>query len=202
MSVYKACVLSTLLYGSETWTTYSHQERRLNSFHLRCIRRILNITWRDKVSNSEILTKANVPSIHALLTHRRLRWLGHVARMEDGRIPKDILYGQIPVGSRHVGRPMLRFTDVCKRDLMAAEIEVNTWESAAADRTSWRRRIRAGTIISDSNRFDNWKQKKDKQNERKHLNLSSNYKCRKCNRDCHSRIGLHSHNRRCYDQAL
>ena len=34
MAVYNACVIITLLYGSETWTTYDGQERRLNSFHL------------------------------------------------------------------------------------------------------------------------------------------------------------------------
>jgi len=41
--VYQACVLSTLLYGSETWSTYMRQERRLNSFHIRCLQRIVKI---------------------------------------------------------------------------------------------------------------------------------------------------------------
>ena len=45
MVVYNACVVSTLMYGSETWTTYARQEKRLNSFHLRSIRRILGISW-------------------------------------------------------------------------------------------------------------------------------------------------------------
>ena len=53
MAVYNACVISTLLYGSETWTTYAGQERRLNSFHLRSIRRILGISWQDKVTNAD-----------------------------------------------------------------------------------------------------------------------------------------------------
>ena len=44
MQVYQAVVLSTLLYDSEAWTLYS-QERRLSAFHLRCLRRLLNITW-------------------------------------------------------------------------------------------------------------------------------------------------------------
>ena len=43
--IYQACVLSTLLYGSESWTTYMCQERRLNTFHMRCLKRILGITW-------------------------------------------------------------------------------------------------------------------------------------------------------------
>ena len=44
MQVYQAVVLSTLLYGSEAWTLYSHQEHRLSAFHLRCVRRLLGIT--------------------------------------------------------------------------------------------------------------------------------------------------------------
>ena len=35
VAVYNSCVLSKLLYGNETWTTYSDQEKRLNAFHLR-----------------------------------------------------------------------------------------------------------------------------------------------------------------------
>ena len=48
LKVYQACVLSTLLFSSESWTTYARQENRLESFHLRCLRRILGITWQDK----------------------------------------------------------------------------------------------------------------------------------------------------------
>ena len=44
MAVYNACVISTLLYGSETWTTYAGQEKRLNTFHMRSIRLILGIS--------------------------------------------------------------------------------------------------------------------------------------------------------------
>ena len=44
LKVYQACVISILLYGSETWTPYARQEAKLNTFHLRCLRRILGIT--------------------------------------------------------------------------------------------------------------------------------------------------------------
>ena len=65
MAVYNACVISTLLYGSETWTTYAGQERRLNTFHLRSIRRILGICWQDKVTNADVFTRAGLPTIHS-----------------------------------------------------------------------------------------------------------------------------------------
>ena len=110
LCVYQACVLSTLLYSTEAteaWTTYTRQEKKLNSFHLRCLRRILDISWQDNniITNTEVLERATSFSMHTLLRQWRLRWLGHVHRMANGRIPKDMLYG-----TRTVGRPYLRYS--------------------------------------------------------------------------------------------
>ncbi|RXN14061.1 RNA-directed DNA polymerase from mobile element jockey-like protein [Labeo rohita] len=65
LCVYQACILSTLLYGSETWTTYARHERKLNSFHMRCLRRILQIKWQDRVPNTEVLERANISTLHS-----------------------------------------------------------------------------------------------------------------------------------------
>nr|VZI08239.1 unnamed protein product [Spirometra erinaceieuropaei] len=43
LKMYKAVILPTLLYGAETWTVYTRQARRLNHFHLSCLRRILRL---------------------------------------------------------------------------------------------------------------------------------------------------------------
>ena len=63
MAVHNACVISTLLYGSETWTTYAGQERGLNTFHLRSIRRILGISWQEKVTNADVFSRACLPTM-------------------------------------------------------------------------------------------------------------------------------------------
>jgi len=113
MAVYNAWVVSTLLYGSEAWTTYSKQGQKLNNFHLRSLRHILGISWRDEVPNTEVLDHASLPTMYTLLRQRRMRWIGHSHRMEDGRIPKDILYGELAVGKRPRVRLHLRYKDVC-----------------------------------------------------------------------------------------
>ena len=66
VNVYKACVISTLLYRSESWTMRAHQEKMLNVFHMRCLRRILGITWQDRVTNKVVLEKAGIPSLYTL----------------------------------------------------------------------------------------------------------------------------------------
>jgi len=68
MADYNACVVSTLLYGSTAWTTYSKQERKLNSFHPGSLRRILGISWRDKVSNTEVLDRTGLSTMYILLS--------------------------------------------------------------------------------------------------------------------------------------
>ena len=154
ISIYRACVLSTLLYGSETWTTYSYQERKLNSFHMRCLRRILNISWQDKVTNEKVLETAKIPSVYGLLKQRRLRWLGHVRRMDDSRIPKDLIYGEIANAKRPRGRPALRFKDCCKRDMKSFNIPPNDWERLADHRQTWKYKLRAGIEHHDYNWFN------------------------------------------------
>ena len=62
MSVYNACLTSTLLHGSEACTTYTGQERRLNTFHQRSVRRILAISWQDKIPNTDVLSRAGLRS--------------------------------------------------------------------------------------------------------------------------------------------
>ena len=144
VNVYKACVISTLLYASKSWTICAHQEKRLNMFHMCCLRRILGITWQDKVTNNAVLEKAGLPSLYALLKQRRMRWPGHMTRMKDGRIPKDLLYGELATGKRPTGRPQLRFKDVCKRYLQALGINTDSWEVIATDRDAWRHILKLG----------------------------------------------------------
>ena len=201
MSVYSACVLSTLLYGSETWTPYARQEHRLQTFHLRNLRFILSIKWQEKKTNVEVLKLASLPSIYTLLRQRRMRWLGHVHRMDDGRIPKDLLYGELREGVRGTGRPLLRYKDVCKRDLKALDINESSWETSAADRDEWRRTLKhklpegerdwiAGVAAKRARR-------REAANADAHPAPPSAFICPRCGRDCKARIGLLSHTKKC-----
>ena len=144
INVYKACVISTLLYGSESWTTYSTQEQKLQVFHLRCLCRILGITWQDKVWNNDVLLITGVPSMFTLLHQCCLCWLGHVHRMEDGHIPKDLLYGELATGTRCRGHLQLCYKDVCKHGMKACNIDTDSWEAFADDRTLWKQQVSQG----------------------------------------------------------
>ena len=147
-----------------------------------------------------MLEEAASLSMHLLLCQRRLRWVGHVRRMENGRIPKDLLYGELATGRRPVGRLALRFEDVCKRDLKLTGIDMGNWESLAADRNGWRHAVNSGVKSGERMRTLRLEEKREQRKARKQnveFNPQSEFVCNRCGRDCHARIGLLSHVKRC-----
>ncbi|XP_076031931.1 uncharacterized protein LOC143019835 [Oratosquilla oratoria] len=87
--VFRAVVLSTLLYACETWTLYKRDIKRLESFQRSKLRQILHTHWKDCITNNEVLSRAALPSVEATILQHLLRWVGHVARMEPSRLSKN-----------------------------------------------------------------------------------------------------------------
>ena len=104
----------------------------------------MKIRWTDYVSNVEVLRRANMESVEAILAATQLRWTGHVARMDTSRIPRQIFYGELAQGTRKVGGQKLRYKDVAKRHMKSMGLEVNNWEHQANDRSKWRSLLHEG----------------------------------------------------------
>ena len=101
--VYKAIVLPTLLYAAETWCCYKADIKRLDTFHLKCLRSILGIKWQDRVTNTEVLRRCGLSGIEAIIMKQQLRWCGHVLRMDDDRLPKAVFFSELAHGKRKQG---------------------------------------------------------------------------------------------------
>ena len=72
-----------------------------------------------------------------VIKSRRLRWEGHVARMEEGRGVHKVLVGK-PEGKRPLGRPRRRWEDNIKMDLQEVGRGFGDWKELAQDRKRWR----------------------------------------------------------------
>ena len=90
--------------------------KRLNSFHMRCLRKLLKIKWQDKIPDTEVLKRSGLTHLGTMIMQERLSWLGHVKRLDDSRIPKAVLFSGARDGSRKRGRPLLRYRDSCIND--------------------------------------------------------------------------------------
>ena len=73
---------------------------------------------------------------------RRLRWAGHVARMEEGRSAFKILVG-IPTRKRPSGRPRRRWEDNIRMDLKETGINTRKSIDSPQARDYWRALVNA-----------------------------------------------------------
>ena len=194
IKVYRAVVLTTLLYGCETWTVYQRHAKRLNHFHTTSLRKLLGVKWQDKVPDTEVLERAGLPSVFTMLMQAQLRWAGHVARMPDHRLPKQLLFGELVDGKRSRGAPKKRFKDSLKASLKAFDICPDTWENAAQDRSCWRTSVHKGAKDCEANRTAAAVQRRQARKDSANSSpAAATIPCPHCQRTFRAQIGLISH---------
>ena len=159
VAVYKAAVLTTLLYGCETWTLTKKQIRRLEKFHQTTLRRIAHIKWFHKVTNYEVLSRCNISSLQSMVDRARLRWTGHVVRMKNDRIPKALLYGRLTTGLPKRGNHNTYLNNV-KSTLRECDIGCIHLEELASERNNWRATVKAGIARAEEDRIERLIQKR------------------------------------------
>nr|VZI28519.1 unnamed protein product [Spirometra erinaceieuropaei] len=161
MKTYKAGILPTLLYGEETWTVYKKQARRLNHFHLGCLRRILKLRWEDRMPDTDILERTRTLSIYSMLRQLQRRWSGHLVPMDDGRLPKRLFYGDVATGSCRKGGQIRDYKDTLKTSLGRLKINPANREDLTRDRQAWGRAVYAGAAIFEAIHITTAKVKRD-----------------------------------------
>jgi hypothetical protein len=77
----KCYILSIALYGAETWTLRSVDQKHLESFEMWCWRRTEKISWTDHVRNEDVLlrVKEQMNILHEICK-RKANWIGHILR--------------------------------------------------------------------------------------------------------------------------
>ena len=99
----RADVLETVLYGCVTWSPrachYNKLRQAHHSFLTRCISWRKNSRADHSISYLDTLINTKSESIEATLRRRRILFAGFVARMEDTRLPKCVMFGEM-VGAR------------------------------------------------------------------------------------------------------
>ncbi|BHF70633.1 hypothetical protein SprV_0301368600 [Sparganum proliferum] len=195
--MYKAVILPTLLYGAETWTVYKKQARRLNHFHLSCLRRILRLNRQDRIPDTDVLEGTGILSICTILRQMQLRWSGHLVRMDDEQLPKRLFYGDVATGSRRQGGQIRSYKDTLKSSLKRLQINPTNWEELALDRPTWRRTVKTGAAIYEANGIAAVKAKREASKSQirpvRNADAQPLPTCPRCQRTFRARIGLVGH---------
>jgi len=88
-----------------------------------------------------VVTRTGQHSMDDILRERRLRWLGHVIRMDHQRIPRQALHWEVQTSGfkRGPGRPLTNWRSTVNEDLLRMGITWEEEEMAAQERSEWRR---------------------------------------------------------------
>jgi hypothetical protein len=110
LKLHKTVILPVVFYGSVNWSLTLREENRLRVlFENRALRRISGPereedgSWR-KVHDNKLPGLYSSSNIVRVIKSRRMRWAGHVARMEEGRGVYRVLVGR-PERKRPLKRP-------------------------------------------------------------------------------------------------
>ncbi|KAI8503836.1 hypothetical protein Bbelb_188070 [Branchiostoma belcheri] len=117
INLYKSLVASIFLYGCESWTTTAEAERRIEAFEMKCLRRILGISYLQRRTNESVRQEVEEvcgkqQSLLSTVKQRKLMWFGHVCRYNT--LAKTILQGTV-AGGRKRGRPRKTWLDNIKK---------------------------------------------------------------------------------------
>ena len=149
-----------------------------------------------------VLEEADIDSIDTTIRKHQLRWLGHVVRMPDTRLPKQVLYSELATGQRAPRGQKKRFKDNIRISLKQFNINSTSWEDLARQRNAWRKCLHEGAMFHERNLHRAATVKRQQRKERAaattreavpHPIPSTTYPCPHCTKVCGSRIGLFSH---------
>jgi hypothetical protein len=139
VKIYGTIILPVVLYGCETWSVILREEHRVRVFENRVLRRIfgpkrdeVTAEWR-KLHSGELHNLYSSSDIIRQIKSKRMRWVGHVTRVGEGRNVYRVLVGK-PKGKRPLERPRHRWEDGIKMDLKEIGWGGVEWIHLAQDR--------------------------------------------------------------------
>ena len=137
--IYHIAVRPVVTHGSESWTLTMEEERVLAVFERKILRKIYgpmkeNKLWKIQQNDElEAIIKGEI--IVRFIKCQRIRWLGHIERMQDIAITKKMMYGKL-YATRRTGRPRMRWLDDVSMDLR--KMGVNEWRVRAMNQEAYR----------------------------------------------------------------
>ena len=142
----RSLVISIFLYAFESCTLTAELEKRRQAFEMKCYRRLLNISYKDHVTNQEVRRKiqADIGEYDELLTlvkKRKLIWFGHVSRSSG--LAKTILKSTVK-GKRKRGRQRKRWEDSIKK-WTGKDFVSST--GAAENRSRWKGIVANSSVV-------------------------------------------------------
>jgi len=140
--LYNMYILPVFLYGAEKWSITKATKKRIDAFDQCCLRRILNITWSERVTNFKVRRHTGQPLLSDTVQTRCFKLFGHVARADKSQDHSRALQACISPTPRnrrrHPSRPRHTWLRRVEEDLRQFNIGLTSGLRRAQNRTTWR----------------------------------------------------------------
>ena len=138
-TIYTTVLKPILTYGAECWSLTTRTSSRLQAAEMKVLRTIRGVTRLDRLRNEQIRSDLSVKPLLSEIEESKLRWYGHVKRMDDRRLARRYLEWK-PQGKRPVGRPRKRWLDGVGEALERRGLRIGDVEEKRIyeDREIWR----------------------------------------------------------------
>ena len=136
-------MMTTVKYGSEAWALRKADEDLLDVSQRNCLRIVLGTPLNDCISNSRLYEKCDSIPLSRAITKKRLRRLGQVLWMKDGRLPKIILSTNRLGLNGNQSSSFRAGKDVIKKDLKEMRTSWEGVKREALSRLGLRRSVRS-----------------------------------------------------------
>lgn len=145
--IYKACVVTILLWGAKTWAFTPTHGKRLEVFHHRSLRNIFWIKWQqmkeERIKNKEVRRRfGNIKMIQAIICDRKLTYIRHVVR--ERKFPSTALSAFINLPCS-CGRPrcaarstVLQHLTELLPNIVVDDRDLHTWTKFTKDERQWK----------------------------------------------------------------
>ena len=163
--LYKALVKSILLYNCGTWALTQTEEEKLNAFHRKQLRRILNIKYPIKITNKSLYKKCQEIPLSLQILKSRWALFGHILR-RDKDIPANRATRSyfIETNKKYKGRPKTTLPTVINRDLALINHpirlnkirDLDNITKLAQDRKNWRELTTRIERAAEASQTENW----------------------------------------------
>jgi hypothetical protein len=135
LRVFDVIVMGNGLYGCGSWNMTQGDVESLESCQFHLLRQLMNIKWKDRVSNLDVLLKArqcgySLRPLSCMVANYRLRYLYHIMSLDDSALVKKLFFGEISSGKRLSGKREMSFKACLQKDLALFDI-TDDWSNSS-----------------------------------------------------------------------
>ena len=138
MRICDCLVRSIYMYNACLWTVTETIQKQIDSFQRKLLRIAINIRYPRLISSNRLMEITKQKPWSETIATQRLRWFGHCQRLPDDSPAKQALIEFERIVQRPVGRPIMTWFEVIKKQLKEKGLKYEEAKILTQDRIKWR----------------------------------------------------------------